>query len=375
LADRIASVETFVLAGEGAQGAYGAPYGFVVKVTSEDGLTGYGESDTMPEVAAAVVDAPYLNGLMSGLRAVLVGTDSSDPGTVWQVMREATSNWGRDGVTRHAMAAVDIALWDIAGKRAGAPVHALLGKARRDRVEAYASHPLGATREETAGFAADLVRRGFGAVKFGWHPLGRDEAGDVAIVRTLREAIGDRIGLMIDGGMAWDAETAMARAKLFRPFDISWLEEPLTAYDLTGYEKLKDAAVPIAAGEMAATYEELSLLMSTGGIDVVQVDISRVGLTEAMRVATLAEQLDMPCINHTYSYVLNAAASLHFLAVVHRTALFECQVTENEIRTALDRDQLPLVDGCVGVPQGPGLGVVIDDEVLERFVKRIARSE
>jgi L-rhamnonate dehydratase len=339
-----------------------------VKVTSEDGLVGYGESDTMPEAAAAVVDAPYLNGLMSGLRAVLVGTDSSDPSAVWQVMREATSNWGRDGVTRHAMAAIDIALWDIAGKRAGAPVHALLGKMRRDRVEAYASHPLGATLEESAAFAADLVTRGFPAVKFGWHPLGPDEADDVAIVRTLREAIGGRVGLMIDGGMAWDAETAITRARLFHPFDIGWLEEPLPAYDLAGYRKLRQAAVPIAAGEMAATCEELALLMATGGIDVLQVDISRVGLTEAMRVAVLAEQLDIPCVNHTYSYVLNAAASLHFLAVVHRTVLFECQVTGNEIRAALDRDQLPLANGCVAVPQGPGLGVEIDDGVLRRFV-------
>ncbi|MET0481772.1 MAG: mandelate racemase/muconate lactonizing enzyme family protein [Aestuariivirgaceae bacterium] len=367
MADRIASIETFVLEGKGAQGAYGAPYGFVVKVTSEDGLTGYGESDTMPEVAAAVVDAPYLNGMMSGLRAVLLGIDSSDPATVWQIMREATSNWGRDGVTRHAMAAIDIALWDIAGMRAGVPVHALLGTARRDRIEAYASHPLGTTLDETAAFAAELVSRGYRAVKFGWHPLGRDEAGDVAIVRTLREAIGDGVGLMIDGGMAWDAETAFSRARLFEPFDIRWLEEPLAAYDLAGYRELGCADVPIAAGEMAATYEELALLMATGGIDVLQVDISRVGLTEAMRVAQLAEELDIPLVNHTYSYVLNAAASLHFLAVVHRTSLFECQVTKNEIRAALDRDQLPLVDGCVAVPQGPGLGVAVDDEVLGRF--------
>jgi L-alanine-DL-glutamate epimerase-like enolase superfamily enzyme len=88
-----------------------------------------------------------------------------------------------------------------------------------------------------------------------------------------------------------------------------------------------------------------------------------------MRVAALAERLDIPCVNHTYSYVLNAAASLHFLAVVHRTALFECQATDNEIRTALERDQLPLVNGSVAVPQGPGLGVEIDEAVLERFAR------
>jgi L-rhamnonate dehydratase len=370
LADPIASIETFLLEGKGAQGVYGAPYGFVVKVTTESGLVGYGESDTMPTAAAAVVAAPYLNELMSGLRAVLIGTDGSDPRAVWQTMRQATSIWGRDGVARHAMAAIDIALWDIAGKREGAPVHALLGKARRDRIQAYATHPLGTTLEETAAFARSLVERGFAAVKFGWLPLGPDETRDAAIVRTLREAIGGEVALLIDGGMAWDAATAIERAKLFRPYDIGWLEEPLPAYDFTSYKELAQSVVPIAAGEMAATYEELALLMATGAIDVLQVDISRVGLTEAMRVAALAERLDIPCVNHTYSYVLNAAASLHFLAVVHRTVLFECQATKNEIRTALDRDQLPLVNGAVAVPRRPGLGVVIDDAVLKRFATR-----
>ena len=374
MADPIATVECFELEGKGAQGAYGAPYGFVVKITTESGISGYGESDTMPSAAAAVVAAPYLNELMSGLRAVLVGKDGSDPRAVWQIMRQATSNWGRDGVARHAMAAIDIALWDIAGKRAGAPVHALLGRARRDRVEAYASHPLGRSLDETAAFAGALVERGFGAVKFGWLPLGPDEARDVAIVRTLREAVGDDVALLIDGGMAWDAATAISRAKLFHAFDIGWLEEPLPAYDFAAYQELTQSVVPIAAGEMAATYEELALLMATRAIAVLQVDISRVGLTEAMRVAALAERLDIPCVNHTYSYVLNAAASLHFLAVVHRTALFECQATENEIRTALDREQLPLVDGAVAVPQKPGLGVEIDDDVLSRFAKRTAET-
>ena len=370
MADPIAAVETFVLEGKGAQGAYGAPYGFVVKITTEGGIIGYGESDTMPTAAAAVVEAPYLNELMSGLRAVLVGKDGTDPRVVWPFMRQATSIWGREGVARHAMAAIDIALWDIAGKRAGAPVHALLGRARRDQVEAYATHPLGTSLEETAAFAQALVARGFGAVKFGWHPLGPDEARDVAIVATLREAVGGDVGLLIDGGMAWDAATALERAKLFHPYDIGWLEEPLPAYDFAAYEELTQSVVPIAAGEMAATYEELAMLMATGAIDVLQVDLSRVGLTEAMRVAALAERLDIPCVNHTYSYVLNAAASLHFLAVVHRTALFECQATDNEIRTALERDQLPLVNGSVAVPQGPGLGVEIDEAVLERFARQ-----
>ena len=102
MADPIATVECFELEGKGAQGAYGAPYGFVVKITTESGISGYGESDTMPSAAAAVVAAPYLNELMSGLRAVLVGKDGSDPRAIWQIMRQATSNWGRtDGHPEH----------------------------------------------------------------------------------------------------------------------------------------------------------------------------------------------------------------------------------------------------------------------------------
>ena len=368
LPDPIAAIETYKLAGAGEQGAYGAPYGFVVKVTTRSGVVGYGESDTMPDLAAAVIHAGYLNEMMSGIVPVLIGVDATDPAAAWQIMCRATSNYGRDGVARHAMAAVDIALWDIAGKAAGQPVHALLGGARRTSVETYGSHPLGADLAETAGHAARLVAMGFNAVKFGWHPLGLGEAEDVAIVSTLREAIGADRRLLIDGGMAYNAATAARRARLFRDYDVTWLEEPLPAYDIEEYGKLAgQTAVPIAAGEMAACYEEAARLLATGAVDILQVDISRTGLTEAMRIAALAERLDVPLVNHTYSYVLNAAASLHFVAVVHRTALFECQATSNEIRAALDAGQLRGDRGRLEIPQAPGLGVTVDEAVLERF--------
>jgi L-alanine-DL-glutamate epimerase-like enolase superfamily enzyme/short-subunit dehydrogenase len=366
LSDPIAAIETFELSSEGKQGIYGAPYGFVVKVTTAGGLTGFGESDTMPSIAAAAVHAPYLNAMMSGLAHVLVGTDATDPSAAWDRMVAATLNFGRDGITRHAMAAIDIALWDIKGKAEKKPVHELIGGKRRDRVRAYASHPLGETLSQTAAHARRLLEAGFTAVKFGWYPLGSDAEGDEAIVQTLRQAIGSDVSLLIDGGMAWDVATAIARCERFQAYDLFWLEEPLIAYDVKGYAKLKRSAkIPIAAGEMAATLAELSSLIEARAVDYLQVDVSRTGLTEAMRIAALAERFGIPCVNHTYSYLFNAAASLHFVAAVHATALFECQATPNAIRDALDHGQLKPRDGWVMVPSRPGLGVEVDEKALE----------
>jgi L-rhamnonate dehydratase len=364
---RIAAIDSFPLSGRGEQGAYGAPYGFVVKVTTDQGLVGYGETDSMPCVVEAVIRAPRLNDMMSGLAAVLVG-HAAEPSAAWKRMVEATLNYGRDGPTRHAMAAIDIALWDIKGKAEGMPVHALLGGAKRDRLRAYASHPLGSSLAETGEHARRLVADGFTAVKFGWHPLGPDADRDEAIVRTLRDAVGPDTDVLVDGGMAWDAATAIERCRRFAPYRVFWLEEALSAYDVPGYAALAAATdTPIAAGEMAASYEELSRLIEARGVDILQVDVSRTGLTEAMRIAGLAEQFAIPCVNHTYSYLLNAAASLHFVAAIHETSLFECQATPNEIRDALDAGQLRPREGWVTIPSGPGMGVEVDETALEWF--------
>jgi L-alanine-DL-glutamate epimerase-like enolase superfamily enzyme len=145
---KVAELETFPLRGRGRQGAYGAPYGFVVKLVTEDGIAGYGETDSMPAVVEAAIRAPALDAMMSGLGAVLIGQEA-DPAAAWRRMAAATVGYAREGVVRHAMAAIDIALWDIAGKAAGRPVAELLGRMRRDRLRAYATHPLGTTPEET----------------------------------------------------------------------------------------------------------------------------------------------------------------------------------------------------------------------------------
>jgi L-rhamnonate dehydratase len=365
---RIASIEPLPLVGRGAQGAYGAPYGLLVRITTDTGIVGYGEADSMPAVAKAVIEADYIDDTMSGLKWVLLDQDPMDIERLWERMARATLSYSRDGATLHAMAAIDIALWDIKGKALGRPLRDLFGGARRTAVRCYATHPLGATLAETARFAGALRDQGFDAVKFGWHPFGTDADGDEAIVRCLRRAIGQEAELLIDAGLAWDVATTLERLRRLQPYRLFWLEEPLRPYDFSGYAQLAAATnTAIAAGEMASGPAELVRLIEEKCVDVLQVDIARIGLTQAMKIAALAARSGIPCVNHTYGYGIALAASLHFLAAIECASLCEYQATPNEIRAALTPDAPRPVGGVLRVPEGPGLGVTVDDAALQRF--------
>lgn len=363
----IASIDTFVLTGRDMGNKWGPAYGFVVKVVTADGIIGFGESDTMPMIAAAVIDAPFRNPLMTGLRELLIGS-AAEPAAAWERMRSTVIQYGRDGIVLHAMAAIDIALWDIAGKQAGKPVAELLGGARRDCLRCYGTHPLGETPELSAGHARALVAAGFSAVKFGWCPLGPDADADEAIVRALREAVGPDIDLLIDGGMAWDVPTAIGRAERFRPYGIFWLEEPLPAYDITGYARLrKSTGLRIAAGEMAASAAELTALATGGCVDILQIDVSRTGLSEGMRIAEIAAAHGVSIVNHSYGHAINVAASLQLMAAAPEVSLFECQTSSNDIRDSLDGGRLRPKQGWICIPTDPGLGIDVNETVLRLF--------
>jgi L-rhamnonate dehydratase len=368
---KISQVEAIPLRGKGKQGAYGPPYGIVVRITTDSGIEGYGEADSMPAVVKAIIEAPFLNEMMSGLKWVLLEHDPLDIEALWQRMALATLNYSRDGATLQAMAAIDLALWDIKGKALKKSVHELLGGARRSEVRCYATHPLGEDTDQTFRFARMLAESGFTAVKFGWHPLGPDAERDGAIVATLRRAIGPDADLLIDGGLAWDVESAQERLRRFAPHRLFWLEEPLRPYDFAGYTRLAASSdTPIAAGELASSAIELERLVVERCVDVLQVDISRVGLTQGMKIAAFAARHGIPCVNHSYSYGLNLAASLHFVAAIEQTSLFEYQATANEIRDALIPNAPRPLAGMLRVPSTPGLGVEVDGDALRYFAER-----
>lgn len=343
----------------------------VVRVSTDSGVVGYGEVDGNPLVAKAVIEAPTSHTRSRGLRDLLVGEDPLQTSRLWEKMRQGTLYYGRSGAVIQAMAGVDLALWDIKGKLLQQPVYQLLGGGFRDRLRAYASHMFEFTPEATAQRAAAAAEQGFTAVKFGWEPLGADSDMDEKLVAAVRSGVGDSLDVMIDAGLAWDAKTALQRLRRFEPYSLFWLEEPLAPDDLRGYRLLASATdMRVAAGEEECTAEGFQRLMDEGQIDVVQVDVTRVGLSEALRVARMAQDRGLPVANHNFTTDINTAASLHFLASVPNALILEYCVEDNPLRKGLVRNPVRLESGYALVPQEPGLGVEIDPGTIEKYLVR-----
>jgi L-alanine-DL-glutamate epimerase-like enolase superfamily enzyme len=343
----------------------------IVKVSTDTGIVGWGEVDASPHVVKAVIDAPPSHTLVSGLRHLLVGEDPLDIDRLWSRMYEGTLYYGREGVVIQAMAGIDLALWDIQGKAQGEPVYKLLNGGFRTSVRAYASNMFQPTPEATAERARAAREAGYTAVKFGWEPFGEDPERDCAFLEAIRREIGEDIELMLDVGHAWDAETTLERARRFQPYDLFWIEEPLHPDDLDGYAFVsRECEIPIAAGEEECTVAGFNRLMEIGGIDVVQVDPSRVGLTQALTVAMLAQSSGIPIVNHTFTTDINVAASLHLLASVPNAFVLEHCAEPSEISRSLARNPIAIVDGHARVPEEPGLGVEPDPAVIEKYLVR-----
>lgn len=341
----------------------------VVRIHTDAGLVGIGEVSSQSYVCKAVFDAPRSAERRHGLAYILRGQDPLDVEGLWWRMYWNTNRYGRRGAALHAISGADIALWDLRGKALGKPVYELFGGARRDSVRAYASYLFGATPDETAELARRAVDLGLTAVKFGWGPFGKHGlAADVAQVEAARRAVGDERELMVDAGMAFDVAAALERARALAPYKISWLEEPLSQDDLKGYGELcGQSPVPIAAGEGEVTRWGFEDLIERG-VNVIQPDVAICGgLTVAREASALAEAAGRRCVPHCFSTGINLAASLHWMAAAADGDLVEYCLRPSPLMRRLVRNLPPLVDGRVPVPQGPGLGIELDEEVINEF--------
>jgi L-alanine-DL-glutamate epimerase-like enolase superfamily enzyme len=341
----------------------------VVKVHTDEGIVGLGEADTSSLVAKAIIEAPLSHKICRGLAECVVGQDPFEIDRLVHRMYEGSIFYGRQGAAIQAMSGVEIALWDIVGKAVGRPVYQLLGGGFRKTFRAYASILFGDTPAETERIGRELAGRGFRAVKFGWGPMGQSEASDLAHVRAARQGVGPDAELMVDAGLCWDTATAIRRARQFEPFNLTWLEEPLHPDNLHGYARLvAQAPMRIAAGEEICDLKEFEHLMDIGGIDVVQVDVTRVGgLARSKRIGWGSAERHRLCVNHSYKTGVNIAASLHFVAALPNTHYFEYCVEPGALRQHLTKQQFPVIDGNVAVPEGPGLGVELDDAVVAKY--------
>lgn len=344
----------------------------LVRVRTEDGLEGIGEADSSPEVVKAIIDAPFSHNIACGLRQVVVGENSLEIERLWQKMYRRTMYYGRTSVTITAMAAIEMALWDLKGKRFGQPIHRLLGGAHHSSFPAYASILFGSNGAETARIGRRWIDAGYRAVKFGWEPMGTSEAVDIDLVRGAREGVGDAT-LLIDAGCVWDARTALRRARAFADFGIEWLEEPLQEADIDGYVWLRDRSpVPIASGEGECGREAFRPLIDRRALDVYQVDLSRNGFTDSAYIRARVEEIGARLCNHCYTSPITVAASLHWLSTCRDAFLFEDCVEDSPLRHDLTHEKIQAVDGVIHVPQAPGLGVTLDEDFVQKYL--IAQS-
>jgi len=268
----------------------------VVEIFTDAGHVGIGNAALAPRLTKQAIDL-YL-------KPLLLGKDPFDSEFLWQLMYRQTMAFGRKGVGMVAISALDIAIWDILGKAAGQPVFRLLGGRTKPRIPVYASRLYSQDLSSLAAEAEKYKKEGFRAMKlrFGWGPVDGAEGmqKNIALVRTVRETIGDEIDLMADAYMGWTLDYARRMIPLLEPFHLRWLEEPVIPDDIHGYAALKAMnAMPIAGGEHEFTLYGFRELLEAKAVDVIQFDTNRVGgITQARKVAALAEAHSVPVVPH-----------------------------------------------------------------------------
>ncbi len=350
--------------------ADGSQDDLIVRIHTDEGITGIGEVDSSPELVQALVQAPSSHAVAVSLRDVLIGEDPLDVERLWQKMYRGLIYFGRRGIAIHAISGLDIALWDIKGKALGKPVYELLGTPQRDRVRAYASMLMPDTPAEVTEAVTALCEQSFTAVKLGWGPLGKNPALDVELAAAAKAAGGDGVEIMIDAGLGYvaDAKTAIEVAREYERLGVYWLEEPFEPDEYEAYAELADTVdIRITAGEQDSTWWGFRELIDRAHVDVVQPDVTRCGgITETIRIAELAYSHGIATVPHAWKSGIIKAASLHCNAVMPDGIWQEYCVADTPIAKRLTVQRLPIeADGYVAVPNTPGLGVDLDEDVLE----------
>lgn len=332
----------------------------VVKITAEDGTVGWGEGHAPlgPRATVAVVQ--------DVLAPLLLGEDPLAIEMLWERMYGSMRLRGHvAGYQLEAIAGVDIALWDLAGKLIGLPVYRLLGGPFTTQLPAYASGVPGATIEERAASAERFLADGYTAMKAS---IGRGDLDeDLAAVGALVETVAGRADVLVDAHGAYAGHTALAVGRELQRLGVRWLEDPLPPEDVQGYVALSAALeMPVAAGETECTRWQFEERLSRKAVDLILPDICRAGgITEGRKIATVADIHNVRWAAH-----VSMGTSLHVVAAAHLAAasanflIFEFSSTPNPIGDVLLTRPLHPEGGILRVPDGPGLGIEFDEAKL-----------
>jgi L-alanine-DL-glutamate epimerase-like enolase superfamily enzyme len=368
---KIVDVEPLVLrlAEVDTSRADGTQDAFLVRIATDEGLVGIGEADTSPYLARAMVEMPSSHVIARGIRELLLGEDARDLDRLWKLLYRGSSYYGRSALALHVISAIDIALWDLAGKAAGVPVSTLLGGARVDRVPVYASQVMPDTPDGVRRIAESAAAGGYSALKLGWGPLGRDLACDAGLLGAAREGLGRGRALLLDGGQARAAKRAAELVRRVEEHDLYWLEEPFMPDDYESYRRLSDrVSIRVAAGEADSTIAPFRRLVEEGHVDLLQPDLARCGgFTVARQIAQLAFERRVEVVPHCFSTGVLVAASLQFACALDRPTFSEFSVADSPLAGGLLAEPFRLDAGTLAVPTGPGLGIALDESLVDRL--------
>ncbi|GIW81731.1 MAG: mandelate racemase [Gemmatales bacterium] len=342
-----------------------AQHNTILEVRTDEGITGIGSCYTTQALVEGALDL---------LRPHLIGEHALEPERVTEKLRQTMFWFGRGGAVEHAISGIDIALWDLCGKALGQPVARLLGGIYRDRIKPYASILF----DEPARLRDKLqeqVARGFRAIKMGWRPFGRVSSKfDEELMQVARDAVGADVELMVDAGGSeqfWPhgVRWAVNTARMLANYDVSWFEEALVPDDVEGFLELRqNSPVPIATGECLTRRQTFQPFLERRAVDIIQPDVTKCGgLTEAKRIGWTAYDHGILLVPHGWNTAIGVAADLALTAAMPVARWIEYQTGVPYIEELIEPPFRLDDDGMLRVPEGPGLGIQLNPEVIARM--------
>lgn len=355
----------------------------LVKVTDENGLFGIGECVATPSVTKAMIDMPTFNFWSQGIKDIVIGSDPLEAKALFDKVYHGSFYHGRRGILLFALSAVDIALYDLAGKQLGKPVYSLLGGARCEKIRPYATiypgdiydEPLKKVVGELVKQADIAIDQGLRALKvpvlFGEHLSDR---ALIEFIRDCRKLVGDDITLALDFGYRWrDWHDAAWVLRRIDDFGIEFAEAPLWHDDLLGHKRLA-AVSPVRVGgaEFATGRWEIREWLETGGVSLVQPGVSRAGgFTDLIRIAEICEMYGATLIPHSYATGISDTCNFHLQAACLTVPFVEFRSSRlgpSRLRTDLVSPAEPEIrDGYVALPTEPGLGLELNEDFVSRY--------
>ncbi|MCF8565575.1 mandelate racemase/muconate lactonizing enzyme family protein [Alicyclobacillus tolerans] len=343
----------------------------LVKVSTDEGIEGWGEAYGPAEVTKTVVDTL--------LAPSISGHNPFDTDVLWEKMYQRVEDYDPQGFGVAAISAVDIALWDIMGKALNRPVYALLGGAHRKTFRAYAtglyfSAEEGDFNTPAVEEALAYQEQGFTGVKM---KIALPPKEELKRVQQVRQALSDDVELMVDANHGYNLTNALFLGKAFEEMGLAWFEEPVSPHDLNAYADLRNKLqIPLAGGENAFTRYAFKDIIEKRAMDIIQPDVCCAGgITETKKIGQIAEAFGISVIPHVWGSAVGLHAALHVMAALPPAPhswrpvpmWMEYEQTENPFRDHLVQNPVEHDGGIVRVPEGPGLGFSIDEKVIDRY--------